>query len=67
MTTDELAATLMLSVETVRSHLKRVYRKLGVRSREEAVRASVRLRTLAGMYDEGFPASGLRRRSAASP
>ena len=67
MTTDELAATLMLSVETVRSHLKRVYRKLGVRSRDEAVRAAVRLRTLAGMYDEGFPATGLARRSAASP
>ena len=49
LTTDEVAATLVLSVETVRSHRKRVYRKLGVRSRDEAKVAAVRLRTVAGV------------------
>ena len=36
----------MLSSETVRSHLKNLYRKLGVRSREEAVEAAGRMREL---------------------
>jgi two-component system, NarL family, response regulator LiaR len=49
LTSDEVAAKLVLSVETVRSHRKRLYRKLGVRSRDEAMRAAVRLRTVAGM------------------
>jgi NarL family two-component system response regulator LiaR len=44
--TDEIAATLVLSTETVRSHLKNLYRKLGVRSREEASEAAWRLREL---------------------
>ena len=48
-TSDEVAATLVLSVETVRSHIKRVYRKLGVRSRADAVHAAGRLRTVNGM------------------
>jgi len=43
-TTDDIARALVLSTETVRSHLKRIYRKLGVRSRAEAVRAVARLR-----------------------
>jgi DNA-binding NarL/FixJ family response regulator len=42
--TDEIAQTLVLSTETVRSHLKNLYRKLGVRSRAEAVEAAERLR-----------------------
>ena len=45
-TTDEIARTLVLSTETVRSHLKNLYRKLGVRSREEATAAAARLRDL---------------------
>jgi NarL family two-component system response regulator LiaR len=49
LTSDEVAATLVLSVETVRSHKKRLYRKLGVRSRDEAKLAAVRLRTVAGL------------------
>jgi DNA-binding CsgD family transcriptional regulator len=36
-TTDQIAKTLVLSSETVRSHLKNLYRKLGVRSRAEAI------------------------------
>jgi two-component system, NarL family, response regulator LiaR len=42
--TEEIAQALVLSTETVRSHLKRIYRKLGVRSRADAVRAAARLR-----------------------
>ena len=44
--TEEIAQTLVLSTETVRSHLKNLYRKLGVRSRAEAVEAAERLRDL---------------------
>ena len=47
-TTDEIARTLVLSTETVRSHLKNLYRKLGVRSRTEATEAAERLRELVG-------------------
>jgi two-component system, NarL family, response regulator LiaR len=43
--TDDIAETLVLSVETVRSHVKAVLRKLGVRSRSEAVTAANRLRS----------------------
>jgi DNA-binding NarL/FixJ family response regulator len=44
--TDSIARTLVLSTETVRSHLKNLYRKLDVRSRAEAVEAAERLRDL---------------------
>ena len=44
--TDEIARTLVLSTETVRSHLKNLYRKLGVRSRAEAAEEARRLREL---------------------
>jgi two-component system, NarL family, response regulator LiaR len=44
MSTDVIADTLVLSGETVRSHVKSVLRKLGVRSRGEAVAAARRLR-----------------------
>jgi DNA-binding NarL/FixJ family response regulator len=36
LSNDDIALRLTLSIETVRSHLKRVYRKLGVRCRTEA-------------------------------
>jgi DNA-binding NarL/FixJ family response regulator len=45
-TNDDIARQLVLSSETVRSHLKNLYRKLGVRSREEAVQAAGRMREL---------------------
>jgi DNA-binding NarL/FixJ family response regulator len=45
--TEEIAATLMVSPETVRSHVKGIFRRLHVRSREEAVAVACRLRGLA--------------------
>ena len=36
----------MLSTETVRSHLKNLYRKLEVRTREDAIEAAAKLREL---------------------
>jgi DNA-binding NarL/FixJ family response regulator len=47
--TDDIARVLVLSTETVRSHLKNLYRKLDVRSREEAVAAAARMRELGGV------------------
>ena len=43
-TTDEIAETLVLSRETVRSHVKHILRKLDARSREEAVAIAERMR-----------------------
>ena len=39
-----MADDLVLSPETVRSHVKNILRKLDVRSREEAVAAADRMR-----------------------
>src|SRR3954447_9714986 len=47
-TTDGIARELVLSPETVRSHMKNVYRKLGVTSREDAVQAASHLRAVSG-------------------
>ncbi len=43
--TDDIAEILVLSTETVRSHVKNLLRKLGVRSREEAVEVAERMRS----------------------
>ena len=43
--TDQIAADLVLSTETVRSHVKNILRKLDVRSREDAVAAADRMRS----------------------
>jgi DNA-binding NarL/FixJ family response regulator len=61
--TDEIAAELVLSTETVRSHVKNVLRKLKVRSREEAVAVADRI--AAGQpsnEEESTRAKGDRRR-----
>lgn len=42
--TDEIAESLVLSLETVRSHIKRILRKLDVGSRREAVAVAARIR-----------------------
>jgi len=41
MTADEIAAALHVSVNTVRTHQRAIYRKLGVSSRREAIRVRV--------------------------
>jgi two-component system, NarL family, response regulator LiaR len=43
-TTDEIARSLVVTAETVRSHIKHLYRKLGVHSREEAADVARSLR-----------------------
>jgi NarL family two-component system response regulator LiaR len=43
--TEELAEILVVSQETVRSHIKNILRKLGVRSREEAIVAAEKMRS----------------------
>jgi two-component system, NarL family, response regulator LiaR len=48
--TDEIADELVVSIETVRSHIKNVMRKLGVRSRREAIAAATELRS--GLLDD---------------
>jgi DNA-binding NarL/FixJ family response regulator len=52
--TEEIADTLVLSAETVRSHVKSVLRKLRVSSRREAIAAAQRLRS--GMLTESTAA-----------
>jgi DNA-binding NarL/FixJ family response regulator len=44
-TTDEIARELFLSAETVRSHVKAIFRKLGVNSRQDAVARAAALRS----------------------
>jgi two-component system, NarL family, response regulator LiaR len=44
-TTDQIADELVLSPETVRSHVKNILRKLDVRSRDDAVAAADRMRS----------------------
>jgi two-component system, NarL family, response regulator LiaR len=44
LSTDQIADRLVLSTETVRSHVKNILRKLDARSRDEAVAAAQRMR-----------------------
>jgi len=44
LSTDEIATALVVSPETVRSHVKHILRKLDARSREEAVTIARRMR-----------------------
>jgi DNA-binding NarL/FixJ family response regulator len=52
--TDEIADALVLSSETVRSHIKNLLRKLGVRSRQAAVEEARRLRADLALADDGL-------------
>jgi two-component system, NarL family, response regulator LiaR len=56
-TTDQIAEELVLSTETVRSHVKNILRKLDVRSREEAVIAADRMRSAPGGGEPVDPAA----------
>jgi DNA-binding NarL/FixJ family response regulator len=47
-TTEEIAGVFVVSIETVRSHVKRILHKLGVNSRAEAVDAVRRIRGIDG-------------------
>ena len=57
--TDEIAGELVLSTETVRSHVKNILRKLKVRSRQEAVAVADRMRNTAQPIED--PESGSRQ------
>jgi LuxR family maltose regulon positive regulatory protein len=46
LTTEEIASTMFVSVNTVRSHVRSILRKLGVTRRNEAVRRAWELRLL---------------------
>jgi LuxR family maltose regulon positive regulatory protein len=46
LTTEEIAATMYVSVNTIRSHVRSILRKLGVGRRNEAVRLAWELRLL---------------------
>ncbi|MFJ5776949.1 LuxR C-terminal-related transcriptional regulator [Streptomyces sp. NPDC093094] len=46
MSTEDIAADLYVSVNTVKTHLKSIYRKLGVNRRNDAVRRARELRLL---------------------
>jgi two-component system, NarL family, response regulator LiaR len=50
--TDEIANTLVLSSETVRSHIKNLLRKLGVSSRQAAIEEARRMRADLAVADE---------------
>jgi two-component system, NarL family, response regulator LiaR len=55
LSTDEIADSLVLSNETVRSHVKNILRKLDVRSRQEAIEVARQLRS--GMVSPGREAA----------
>jgi len=63
---DDIADALVLSVETVRSHIKNMLRKLGVHSREEAVNLADRLRDPAGVSPDPTVESQTRARDLAA-
>jgi DNA-binding CsgD family transcriptional regulator len=42
LATDEIATTMFVSVNTVRTHIRNIFRKLGVNRRNEAVRRARR-------------------------
>jgi LuxR family transcriptional regulator, maltose regulon positive regulatory protein len=60
MTNQEIAEALFLSINTIKTHLSSVYRKLGVANRRQAIAQARRLELLLGRWS-------LRAQRAASP
>ncbi len=46
LTTPEIADEMMISINTVRTHIKNIYQKLGVHKRSEAVRRAQEVKLL---------------------
>ena len=55
MTNEEISEALFLSVNTVKTHLRSAYRKLGVRSRRDAIAHGRRLGLLLRCQPRGDP------------
>ncbi|MFD0634605.1 helix-turn-helix transcriptional regulator [Catenulispora yoronensis] len=60
LTSAQVAWCLSLSSETVKTHLQRIYRKLEVTCRANAVDAAISRRLLAIVVDTSAPGSGTR-------
>ena len=54
-TASQMAKRLSVSVRTVESHLANAYRKLGARTREEAVVEFARLKSAVAGLQQDFP------------
>lgn len=63
----EIAARLVISAETVKSELKRIFRKIGVRNRTQAAVLVVRESWLQQSVEAPTPVVGRRVRLATSP
>ncbi|MEY9908119.1 DNA-binding CsgD family transcriptional regulator [Catenulispora sp. MAP12-49] len=66
LTSEQVAVHLSLSIETVKTHLRRVYRKLGVTSRANAVETAINHRLLAVVVDTSGAATRRRLVRAAA-
>ena len=61
MSNQEIAGALMISVNTVKTHLKAIYRKLEASGRREAVQRARELALIASDGGEPCRAAGARR------
>ncbi|HXW88204.1 MAG TPA: LuxR C-terminal-related transcriptional regulator [Streptosporangiaceae bacterium] len=61
MTNQEIAESLFLSINTIKTHLSSVYRKLGVANRRQAIAQGRRLELLLRRADGGYAGLATRR------